>query len=365
MSSRITAVRPLVGRRRRPRHHRRRRLRRRSASCRRSASAGQPARLARRLAARADGARARPGLDGGHTPVRVEEAPRRDRLRRDRRAARDRAAPGRQPGLRSRRQPLRDVQRLARPAGAGLDLRRPAGRLARAVRRRTCRIRRRWPSIATGRLHVSSRFDGSVHRVDADGRSTIVATDLGVACGIAFGAGRRRSSSAIAPARSCASRDGRATLFASIPPSVAAFHLAFGPDGWLYVAAPTLAVARRRLSRLARRRRRDVPRRLRPSAGARVRQRRPTSTSSTRWPGASGVYRIRVRPAVRAPSSVIAGGALLGLAFDPRGGLVVVVERHRVSLRRPLRGLLTDRATGCHWLPAASLNAAIGLPPPP
>ncbi len=38
-----------------------------------------------------------------------------------------------------------------------------------------------------GQLYVSSRFDGSVHRVARDGSVTAFATDLGVACGIAFG----------------------------------------------------------------------------------------------------------------------------------------------------------------------------------
>ena len=38
-----------------------------------------------------------------------------------------------------------------------------------------------------GRLYVSSRFDGSVYRVEADGRATLYASDLGVACGLAFG----------------------------------------------------------------------------------------------------------------------------------------------------------------------------------
>ncbi len=40
---------------------------------------------------------------------------------------------------------------------------------------------------SAGHLYVSSRFDGSVHRVESDGSVTTVATDLGVACGIAFG----------------------------------------------------------------------------------------------------------------------------------------------------------------------------------
>ena len=35
-------------------------------------------------------------------------------------------------------------------------------------------------------------------------------------------------------------RDGKASAFATVPPSVAAFHLAIGPDGAVYVTAPTL-----------------------------------------------------------------------------------------------------------------------------
>src|SRR5439155_295577 len=36
-------------------------------------------------------------------------------------------------------------------------------------------------------------------------------------------------------------RDGRANAFASLPASVAAFHLAIGPDGALFATAPTLS----------------------------------------------------------------------------------------------------------------------------
>src|SRR5690349_20739669 len=38
-----------------------------------------------------------------------------------------------------------------------------------------------------GHLYASSRFDGSVYRIEADGRPSLYATDLGVACGLAFG----------------------------------------------------------------------------------------------------------------------------------------------------------------------------------
>ena len=35
-------------------------------------------------------------------------------------------------------------------------------------------------------LHVSSRFEGTVYRVDASGQYKPVVTDVGVACGLAF-----------------------------------------------------------------------------------------------------------------------------------------------------------------------------------
>ena len=79
------------------------------------------------------------------------------------RAVRHRAAPGRQPGVRSRRQSLRHLQRHARPAGAGVDLPR-AARTARARRsRRASSTRRRWRSIPR---------DGCTCRAGSKARST-------------------------------------------------------------------------------------------------------------------------------------------------------------------------------------------------
>lgn len=91
-----------------------------------------------------------------------------------------------------------------------------------------------------GRLHVSSRFDGSVYRIEEDGSANVIATDLGVACGIAFDADNvlfvgDRSGSILRV------EDGRAAVFASVPASIAAFHLAFGSDGALFVTGPTLS----------------------------------------------------------------------------------------------------------------------------
>lgn len=189
-----------------------------------------------------------------------------------------------------------------------------------------------------GHLYVSSRFDGSVYRVAADGRATLYATDLGVACGLAFGPDGAlyvgdRSGSVLR-----VESDGRARSFASLPPSVAAFHLAFGPDAHLYVSAPTLGTH-------------DPIYRIAPDGEAvawSVGFGRPQGLAFDAaghlfvvdaLAGSSGLYRIRL-DAPQAPELMLAGGPLIGLAFDPHGGLALAATETVYRLAVPLRGLL-------------------------
>jgi sugar lactone lactonase YvrE len=91
-----------------------------------------------------------------------------------------------------------------------------------------------------GRLYVSSRFEGAVYCVNADGTHERIASDLGVACGLAFDADGvlyvgDRSGTIFRV------RNGSTDAFATLPASVAAFHLAISPAGELFVSAPTLA----------------------------------------------------------------------------------------------------------------------------
>jgi sugar lactone lactonase YvrE len=88
-------------------------------------------------------------------------------------------------------------------------------------------------------LYVSSRHEGKVYRVAKNGASTVYAEGMGVASGMAFDADQNlyvgdRSGTIfkIAP-------DRQIFVFATLEPSVAAYHLAFGPDGTLYVTGPT------------------------------------------------------------------------------------------------------------------------------
>src|SRR5260221_6200762 len=90
-----------------------------------------------------------------------------------------------------------------------------------------------------GQLYVSSRYDGTVYRVAPNGTMTTNAEGLGVATGIAFDhqgnlyvGDRSGTICRIAP-------DRQIFVFATLEPSVAAYHLAFAPDGMLYVTGPT------------------------------------------------------------------------------------------------------------------------------
>jgi sugar lactone lactonase YvrE len=192
-----------------------------------------------------------------------------------------------------------------------------------------------------GALYVSSRFDGSVHRVDARGSVTTYATDLGVACGIAFG----RDGALYVGDRSGSIlrvEDGAVRLFASLPPSVAAFHLAFGPDESLYVTAPTLS-SRDAVYRISRTGTVEI---FHDGFG------RPQGLAFDSQghlyvvdalAGASGVYRFRGDRA-GAPEQIVAGGALIGLAFSPRGGLALASSDTAYRLDVGVTGLLVAPA---------------------
>ncbi len=171
-----------------------------------------------------------------------------------------------------------------------------------------------------GRLHVSSRFDGTVSRIDADGAAEVIATDLGAACGLAFDPGGvlyvgDRSGTIFRLGRS-----GGAMAFATLPPSVAAYHLAWSPEGALYVTAPTIS-SRDRLYRIGRHG--DVSTVYdgfgRPQGLAIDAQ--GTIYVADALAGGSGIY--RVRPGQTEPELYIAGPVLIGVAIHPAGGFVV------------------------------------------
>jgi len=92
---------------------------------------------------------------------------------------------------------------------------------------------------AQGLLYISSRFDGVVYQATANGSMSVFVEGMGVATGLAFDednnlyvGDRSGTIFKIAPNR-------QIFVFATLEPSIAAYHLAFGPDRYLYVAGPT------------------------------------------------------------------------------------------------------------------------------
>lgn len=188
---------------------------------------------------------------------------------------------------------------------------------------------------AQDRLHVSSRFEGTVYRIGSNGELETVATDLGVTCGLAFDSDGTLYAGDRSGTIFRVSASGHASAFATLPPSVAAFHLAFGPDGMLYVTAPTLSPYDS-VYRIDRTGRVEVvsPRFGRPQGLAFDAQGILYVVEALA--GASGVYRVYEDGSVE---YLLAAGGVVGLALDPAGGMVVASSdtayRLDVNVRRP------------------------------
>ena len=170
-----------------------------------------------------------------------------------------------------------------------------------------------------GALHVSSRFDGAIYRVDPDGSYRTVGAELGVACGLAFGpdgslyVGDRSGTIFRIPP------SGSVTSFASLPASVAAFHLAFGPDEHLYVTGPTLG-SNDSVYRIDSFGRAEAIYSAFGRPQGLAFDRRGVLHVVEALAGWSGLYRL---PPGRSAELVVAAPALVGVAFHPHGGAVV------------------------------------------
>jgi hypothetical protein len=96
-----------------------------------------------------------------------------------------------------------------------------------------------------GYLYASSRAEGTVYRISPTGTISTYAEGMGIATGIAFDRDGNlfvgdRSGTIFKIGRANAQGDsGEIFVFATLEPSVAAYHLAFNDAGTLFVAGPT------------------------------------------------------------------------------------------------------------------------------
>jgi sugar lactone lactonase YvrE len=175
-----------------------------------------------------------------------------------------------------------------------------------------------------GALYVSSRFEGTVYRVDpATQNYRVFASNLGSPFGLAFDRAGNLWVGDRAGTIFRVDADGDVEAIAELPPSIAAFHLAIGPDDAVYVSAPTLS-PRDRVYRI-------------PAGSGSVETLldglgRPQGLAFDpqgrlhvveAMAGDAGVWRYDLSAATITGERVLAAGSLVGLAFDPNGGLVV------------------------------------------
>ena len=95
-----------------------------------------------------------------------------------------------------------------------------------------------------GYLYASSRSEGAVYRISPHGAISTFAEGMGIATGIAFDREGNlfvgdRSGTIFKIGASGSKNTGEIFVFATLEPSVAAYHLAFRDDGMLLVTAPT------------------------------------------------------------------------------------------------------------------------------
>ncbi|MGH9467325.1 MAG: gluconolaconase [Terriglobales bacterium] len=160
-----------------------------------------------------------------------------------------------------------------------------------------------------GVLYASSRFDGSVYRLAPNGAATLVAQGLGVATGIAFDVAGNLYVGDRSGTVFKIDREHNTFVFATLEPSVAAYHMAVGPDHHLYVCGPT------------------------------------TSSHDTIW---------RINPHGAVTPFFVGLGRPQGLAFDVSGNLYVVASYRG---RRGVIRIAPDGGAAC----VVSGNNLVGL----
>lgn len=188
-----------------------------------------------------------------------------------------------------------------------------------------------------GQMFVTSRMDGTVYRVTPFHEAVAFVSDLGIATGLAFDRQGRMYVGDRTGTIYRVSGIGEAHEFAQVEPSVSAYHLAFGPDDYLYVTGPTVTSY-------------DVVTRIDPSGQASIFFRglgRPQGLAFDRdgnlfvaasLAGRRGIVRIDADSAEA--ELFVAGMNLVGLAFSTSGQMVVVSNDSVYRLNVGLQGAL-------------------------
>lgn len=186
-----------------------------------------------------------------------------------------------------------------------------------------------------GVLFVTSRYDSTLYRISPFKEVQTVASELGVATGVAFD----RHGEIFVGDRSGTifrvNEIGESRPFASLEPSVSAFHLAFGPDEDLYVSGPTVSSFESvmRINAMG-----NVSKFYtglgRPQGLAFDAEGNLYVAGSLR--GHRGI--VRITPDGEKAEVVVSGSSLVGLAFDESGNMIVVSTQRVYRMPMGIKG---------------------------
>lgn len=192
----------------------------------------------------------------------------------------------------------------------------------------------------TGRMFVTSRFDGTVYRITPEREAVAFASDLGVATGIAFDRNGEMFVGDRGGTIFRINEIGEAEAWAQHEPSVSAYHLAFGPDNALYVTGPTVSsfdsITRFDEAGNASTFHHGLGR---PQGLAFDREGNLYVSAAVR--GRRGI--VRISPDGAYSELVVAGMNLVGLAFSREGDMIVATNEAVYRLRLGIHGLLVHQ----------------------
>ena len=190
-----------------------------------------------------------------------------------------------------------------------------------------------------GRMYVTARADGEVWVVNSNGNNSIHASGLGIATGIAFD----KEGVMYVGDRSGTIYDivgdDHGEVFAKLEPSVAAYHMAFGPDGRLFVTAPGLASS-------------DAIYAIDSEGNVSTFIRglgRPQGLAfdadgnlyvAACYRGRHGV--VRISPDTSTIEQFVTGNSIVGLCFTRTGDMIVATNDRVFSLPVGIKGTLLD-----------------------
>jgi sugar lactone lactonase YvrE len=189
----------------------------------------------------------------------------------------------------------------------------------------------------TGQLFVTSRNDGTVYRVTKLDEAVVFARNLGIATGLAFDRKGRMHVGDRAGRILRVNGIGEASEWATLEQSVAAYHIAFGADGALYVAAPTVS-SHESITRIDEDGRQEVFFRGLGRPGGLAFDAEGNLYVAASYKGRRGV--VRITRGGESAELVVAGVNVIGLAFSREGALAVATNEAVYSLPLGIRGTL-------------------------